>query len=240
MKSFKQILNEAAVPRRIFTEPPSPHETPRYNQITTRGVPLEFEHVDDNSQIQKDYRSTRINSVHTSDGAWDATVVGSKNLKQTQTESAPYQKGVTFKKYFSVEDSHKPEVVKKFAAAIPDLHSRLHALADHFGTSFQFKVPKHAKSFGEHTDSLVVHHYDMPDTSLTRSIHATVHDWAQKNGLSLGDRQGLDDGADMDGKSFSEHLATGIGNQSSGRMSLSQVGKDILNRGIERVNQRKV
>ena len=237
MLRFKQFLIEGvvrSVGRKIFAEPPSPHgsETftnPIYNQIVTRPEPIKFDAFD--KDLQASWRSPREKLIASSDGAWDFMDVGSKNIDDVRAMSPSYKEGKTFKGYYSVADIQDPEVVKKFGAAVPDLHRRLAGVADQLGTSFSFKVPKHTKSVGEHVDSIVFHHYDLPDSSLHRSIDATTRQWAKDNGLELLDRQGMDTGVDIKGEgSFSEQLAKRIAKGEKG--SISKIGKEILDNAL--------
>jgi len=237
MLRFKQFLLEGvvrSVGRKIFVEPPSPNATaeftnPLYNQIVTRPEPIKFDAFD--KDLQASWRSPREKLISSDDGAWDFMDVGSKKIDDVRITSPSYKEGKTFKGYYSVADIQDPEVVKKFGAAVPDLHRRLTGVADQLGTSFSFKVPKHTKSVGEHVDSIVFHHYDVPDSSLHRSIDATTRQWAKDNGLELLDRQGMDTGVDIKGEgSFSEQLAKRIAKGEKG--SISEIGKQILNNAL--------
>ena len=237
MLRFKQFLTEGvvrSVGRKIFVEPPSPHATaeftnPLYNQIVSRPEPIKFDAFD--KDLQAAWRSPREKLLSSDDGAWDFMDVGSKKVDDVRLTSPSYKEGKTFKGYYSVADIQDPEVVKKFGAAVPDLHRRLTGVADQLGTSFSFKVPKHTKSVGEHVDSVVFHHYDVPDSSLHRSIDATTRQWAKDNGLELLDRQGMDTGVDIKGEgSFSEQLAKRIAKGEKG--SISEIGKQILDNAL--------
>jgi hypothetical protein len=245
MLRFKQFLIEGvvrSVGRKIFVEPPSPLATaeftnPLYNQIVTRPEPIKFDAFD--KDLQASWRSPREKLIASSDGAWDFMDVGSKNIDDVRGLSPSYKEGKTFKGYYSLADIQDPEVVKKFGAAVPDLHRRLAGVADQLGTSFSFKVPKHTKSVGEHVDSIVFHHYDVPDSSLHRSIDATTRQWAKDNGLELLDRQGMDTGVDIKGEgSFSEQLAKRIARGEKG--SISEIGKQILDNALVKTTGKTV
>lgn len=241
MLRFKQFLIEGvvrSVGRKIFVEPPSPNATaeftnPLYNQIVSRPEPIKFDAFDKN--LQTSWRSPREKLISSGDGAWDEMNVGSKNINDVIAASPTYKEGKTFKGYFSVADVEDPKVIERFGAAIPDLQRRLSGVADQLGTAFSFKVPKHVKTAGEHVDSIVFHHYDVPDSSLHRSIDATTRKWAADHGLELLDRQGLDTGVDikdMSGEkiSFSDQIAQKIVKGEKG--SLSQIGKQILDSAL--------
>ena len=237
MLRFKQFLNEETLQRRIFTEPPSPHgsislDAPVYNQITQSGKKAQFDFKD--PATQTNWRKAREQFITSDDGAWDFTDVGTSNIKDTKAQSPSYKLGQTFKRFYSIKGIETPAVQKQVADAMGDYNERMNNLATHFGTNFSYKVPKHAQSAAEHTDTLVVHHYDLPDSSLSKSIDATTKEWAKKHGIEFLDRQGTDIGVDSkEHGSFSQQLAKGIISGQKG--SLGQMGQKLVADAVGKV-----
>ena len=239
MKSFKQHLLETNLERRIFHEKPDVMggmNTPIYNQITNRANVVPFNNNDEFKSRKQEYQTLKASSLPTEDdGAWHYHFANKSQISTTRRASVPKQTGYTFKRFYSVDGTENPEVMRKFAAAIPDLHSRLDAVGQHLGQGFSFKIPSDPHTLANHTDSIVIHHYDMPNSSLSKSIHATVQKWAGDNGIQFLDRQGTDVGVDHDQHgSFSQQLATRINNGSTG--SLSQIGTDIVDKAVQHID----
>lgn len=238
MKTFKQFLTESVskpetLQRQIFSQPPSPHENPLYNQIVTRPTKAGFDWKD--PMTQAGWADPRKGIVGSSQDGWDFTDVGSANLADVKSKSPSYQSGETFKRYYSVKGSENIDTLKKFSAAMPDFHKRMNALADHFKTGFSYKVPTHAKTAAEHTDTLVMHHYDMPDSSMNRSMDATVRKWAKDHGIEFLDRQGTDQGVDSKKEgSFSERMQKAISGGAKG--SLAQIGQGIIDSSVAKLS----
>lgn len=114
----------------------------------------------------------------------------------------------------------------------------MESLGHHFNQGFSFKIPSDPHTLETHTDSIVVHHYDMPDSSLHRSIHATIQKWAGDHGIEFLDRQGTDEGVDhKEQGSFSQQLANRISSGEKG--SLSQIGKDIVNKAVQEIKTKR-
>lgn len=253
MLRFKRFLVEGiskgnsdpnAVGRRIFDGlPPNlmTHATPIYNAITTRPIDPQFGAFD--SSVQGAWRDPRKGIVGTAEAGWDHMKAGIGNLADVKAASPSYALGDTFKRYWSVADVHDPKIIERWGAAVPELRDRMSGVADQFKTAFTFKVPEHASTAGKHVDSIVAHHYGLPDTSLTRSMDATTRQWAKDSGLRLLDRRGLDVGVDVGGRSFSELMAAEIAKQNYDakyrgkqvQRSLSQIGQDIVNSEVARV-----
>jgi hypothetical protein len=237
MLRFKQFLIEENLQRRIFTEPPSPlasekMDAPVYNQITQTGKQAQFD-VNDPA-MQSNWRQSRQQFVGSDDGAWDFTDVGKGKIEDTKAKSPSYKAGQTFKRFYSVKGIETPAVQKQVADAMGDFNERMNRLADHFGTNFSYKVPKHAKSAAEHSDTLVLHHYDLPDSSLSKSIDATTREWAKKHGIEFLDRQGTDIGVDSkEHGSFSQQLAKGVIGGQKG--SLGQMGQKLVSDAVARI-----
>jgi hypothetical protein len=100
-------------------------------------------------------------------------------------------------------------------------------LGDHFNTGFSFKTPNTASGAMTHTDSLVAHH-DLPNSSFSRSLDATMRKWAKDTGLEVLERPGMETGVDVSGKSFTELIADKMAKQPAGsKVSLSDVAKQI-------------
>jgi hypothetical protein len=253
MLRFKQFLVEApskansdpnAVGRRIFDGlPPNimTHATPIYNAITTRPIIPQFGAF--GSSVQGAWRDPRKNIIWANENFWDHMKAGMADLRSVKAASPSYGMGDTFKRYWSIADVHDPKVLEKWGAAIPELRDRMSGVADHFKTSFTIKVPQHADVAGKHVDSIVGHHYDLPDSSLSRSMDVTTRQWAKDSGLRLLDRRGLDVGVDVGERSFSELMAAEIAKQNYDakyrgkqvQRSLSQIGKDIVDSQVARV-----
>lgn len=239
MKKFKQFLIEEAeksetLQRQIFSQTPSSHDNPLYNQIVTRPTKANFDWKDPTTQSS--WADPRKSIIKSSEDGWDFSDVGSTKLADVKAKSPSYQAGETFKRYYSVKGSENIDTLKKFSAAMPDFHKRMNALADHFKTGFSYKVPTHAKTAAEHTDTLVLHHYDMPDSSLNRSIDATVRKWAKDNGIELLDRQGTDQGVDSKKEgSFSERMQKAISGGAKG--SLAKIGQGIIDSSVAKLSK---
>jgi hypothetical protein len=241
MKSFKTLLIEANLQRRIFAEKPmltSGTSNPVYNQIVTRpnAKPFDSSKMDEFKKSKQEYQNSKQSNLPTEDdGAWHYHFANKAQISDTKKNSKSNQNGYTFKKYYSVEGVENPETIDKFAKAIPDLHSRMDSLGKHFGQGFSFKIPSDPHTLATHTDSIVLHHYDMPDSSFVRSAHATIQKWATDNGISFLDRQGTDDGVDHHERgSFSQQLADHINN--GGKGSLSTIGKTIVDKAVQHIN----
>jgi len=177
--------------------------------------------------VQASWADPRKGLISSTDGAWDFSDVGSAKLQEVKAKSPSYQAGYTSKRYYSLQGSENLDTLKKFSAAIPDFHKRMGGLADQFGTKFSYKVPHHPSVAASHTDTLVVHHYDDIDSSLSRSIDATTRQWAKDNGLKFLDRQGCDQGVDckIEG-SHSVRMANAM--QSGAKGSLAKISQRII------------
>lgn len=267
MKSFRQYISEsyiteATLVRKIFNERTkdkagnvSPHTT--YGDIGERGTSLSWGdyRTPQGQQVRNEWKTLRKNALEnrndTDDGAWHYSDFNPH--LNTREKSKSKQAGFTFKNNFSIADTHKPEVVKKFGQALPDLHKRLSQLSDHFGQHFGMKVPSEADSVGKLTETIVVHHYDMPDSSLHKSIHATVHKWASDNGIELLNREGTETGVDADHRSgwlqhmphlngqgsftniMSHYVNTGY--DASSHETLGALGKHLVKSAVDQINR---
>ncbi len=243
MKSFKTFMTEENLERNVFAQKPmiTPgNHNPVYNQIVTRPNAPSFDpsKIAEFKKSRAEYQGLKQSSLPSDDdGAWHYHFANKPEINNSRKNSKPKQNGYTFKRYYSVSGIENPETIKKFAQAIPDLHSRMDALGKHVGQGFSFKIPSDPHTLATHTDSIVLHHYDMPDTSFTRSAHATIQKWATDNGISFLDRQGTDTGVDHDQHgSYSEQLAKHI--NSGGQGSLSTIGSGIVDRAIKHINSR--
>lgn len=262
MKSFQQYITEATLVRKIFNQRTkdkagnvSPHTT--YGDIGERGTQLSWGdyRTPEGQQLRNEWHSLRKNALSqgNDDGAWHYSEYNSH--LNTREKSKSKQAGFTFKNNFSIADTHKPEVVRKFGQALPDLNRRLSQLSDHFGQHFSMKVPSEADSVGKLTETIVVHHYDMPDSSLHKSIHATVNKWASDNGIELLDRHGTEIGVDADHRSgWMQHMPhlngqgsfTNImshyvnnGYDASSHESIGRLGKHLVQSAVDQINRVK-
>ena len=244
MKSFKKFLTESvskpeSVQRLIYSQPPSPHDEPLYNQIVTRPTQPNFSWKATDRKIdpvvQASWADPRKGLVGYTDKAWDFSDVGTAKLADVKAASPAYQKGYTAKRYYSLKGSENLDTLKKFSAAMPDFHKRMGALADQFKTGFSYKVPHHPSVAATHTDTLVVHHYDVPDSSLSRSIDATTKKWAADHGIEFLDRQGCEEGMDckIEG-SHTQRMAKAIKGGAKG--SLAQISKNIVDSSVAKLS----
>lgn len=235
MKRFKTYIFEANLQRRIFNEPLS-DANQIYDQITTRNN-RQFVNTPEFQARNQEYKRLNRSPLQKEgddEGAWNYYEVNREKKRETKTNSAPNKLGYTFKRYYSVAGVENPDVARKFASAMPDLHQRLESIGQHFGQGFSAKIPSNPHTLETHTDSLVIHHYDMPDSSLTRSIHATVQKWAGDHGIEFLNRQGTDEGVDHSQHgTFSQQLANKIGSGEKG--SISEIGKNIVNGAIQHI-----
>lgn len=241
MKSFKIYLIEANVERAIFSQPP--YSTPEqiYTQLVTRPNTPSFTNSDEFKQRNAEYRQLSASPMQKqgdNDDAWNYFHVNRGKYRETKTNSRPNKLGYTFKRYYSISGLENPDTIRRFAKAMPDLHSRLEGLGQHFKTAFSAKIPSNVHTLATHTDPLVIHHYDMPDSSLSRSIHATVKKWGEDHNLDFLDRQGTDIGVDHhQNGSFTEQLAKRIHSGETG--SLSEIGKRIVDNAVNHIQSQK-
>ena len=137
--------------------------------------------------------------------------------------------GVTSKRYFSFDKPNDPNTLNAFHRNLPGLHKQMSDLSDYFGVPISFKHPNTAGGMIGHTDSIVTHFKDLPDSSLSRSIDATTKKWAEDSGLKLLDRQGTESGVDIPGKSHTTLVADEMARAPIGsKVSLSDTSRKIL------------
>jgi len=224
--------------RQIFTQAPNLGPGGPYTQIVTRPTGADFSWQTPDGKIdpivQASWADPRKGLISDTDKAWDFSEVGSAKLKEVKAKSPPYQAGYTSKRFYSLKGSGNLDTLKKFSAAIPDFHKRMGELADQFGTKFSYKVPHHPSIAASHTDTLVVHHYDLPDSSLSRSIDANTRKWAKDNGLEFLDRRGCDQGVDCQKEgSHSQRMANAI--QGGAKGSLAQINQGIIDSSVSKI-----
>lgn len=220
--------------RQIFHQAPNPIDS--YNQIVTRHQSkANFSWKTSDGKIDPIVQASWADPrkglpIDDDDKAWDFSYVGSANKAEVKARSPFNQAGYTSKRFYSLKGSENLDTLKRFSAAIPDFHQRMGSLADQFKTGFSYKVPHHPSVAASHTDTLVVHHYDVPDSSLSRSIDATTRQWAQDHGiefLNRGCNQGVD--CKVEG-SHTLRVANQINRGAKG--SLARISKEIINNSL--------
>ena len=224
-KTAEKELTKIAEPvsRQAFKQAVPANPDVIYNTLTRAGKDVEKRVLDTYTPEQLRGIATQMGSEysklpgHVSGTGWDAWNIG--------TRVKPGN--VSHKNYVSIKGLDSLENLQKFYKGMPDLHARMKQLGDHFNTGFSFKTPNTASGAMTHTDSLVAHH-DLPNSSFSRSLDATMRKWAKDTGLEVLERPGMETGVDVSGKSFTELIADKMAKQPAGsKVSLSDVAKQI-------------
>jgi hypothetical protein len=164
---------------------------------------------------------------------WMGYNIKPKTPIDNPTGKAMGDAGVSSKRYFSLGEPNDPKTLNAFRGSLPDLHKRMSDLSDYFGVPISFKHPNTAGGMMGHTDSIVTHFKDLPDSSLSKSIDATTKKWAQDAGLKFLDRQGTESGVDIASKSHTALVADEMAKAAAGsKVSLSATSKKVLDRHL--------
>ena len=162
---------------------------------------------------------------------WMGYNIKPKTVIDNPTGKAMRDAGVSSKRYFSLGEPNNPNTLNAFHGSLPELHNRMSDLSNHFGVPISFKHPNTAGGMMGHTDSIVTHFKDLPDSSLSKSIDATTKKWAEDSGLKFLDRQGMESGVDIAGKSHTALVADEMAKAAAGsKVSLSDTSRKILDR----------
>jgi hypothetical protein len=225
------LARQALQPNRIT----KPNSSDIYNLLTTRPNPTAsmppVEYMRDFTQRMSDTGSKLAGSAE--NPGWMGYNIKPKTAIDNPIGKAMGDAGVSSKRYFSFDKPNDPNTLNAFRNNLPGLHQRMTDLSDHFGVPISFKHPNTAGGMMGHTDSIVTHFKDLPDSSLSRSIDATTKKWAEDAGLKFLDRQGMEHGVDIPGKSHTALVADEMARAPVGsEVSLSDTSRKMLDRHL--------
>lgn len=137
MKSFKEILAEANLQRKIFVEPPSTKDNVIYDQITLRKDKpfVNSSEFQKRNQEYKDLNKSPLQRKDDDEGAWNFYECNRSKKSESKSNSLANQNGFTFKRYYSVAGVENPDTVRKFAS-----YSRFTSKIGISRTSFQSRI----------------------------------------------------------------------------------------------------
>lgn len=218
----------ATVARAAFETPVARNADVIYNQLTRASKDVEKRVLDTHTPEQLRALTGQLAqgrdklSGYISGTGWDHWQIGTSGTKRGGN--------ITDKNYLSIKNLHVPENLQKFQKGLPDLHARMKSLGDQFGVGFQFKTPQTASGAMTHPDTLVAHH-NLPDSSFSRSLDATMKKWAKDSGLEVAQRPGMETGVDVDGKSFGQLVSDEMAKAPEGStVSLSKTAQAVRDR----------